>query len=64
MRLNLAPAQDQQQAPAGSLAWDPEYADYLRWVAGRPLPGLRAAASAPQKCVRAARVTSRTALTL
>lgn len=41
MRISLssATAQDQRQAPAGSLAWDPEYAEYLRWQATEPVAG-------------------------
>lgn len=43
MRLSLAATQDQRRPPAGSLACDPEYADYLRWLDRSPVPCLAAA---------------------
>jgi hypothetical protein len=42
MRLSLAVTQDQRQPPAGSLACDPEYADYLRWLNRGPVTRLAA----------------------
>lgn len=56
----LDPTPAVTQDPAGSLAWDPEYTEYLRWLASpvscRALPAENA--SGPT------RVTARAALTL